>query len=604
MGFSREETQRILDARGAASARFRTDEAFTIADRLEERTAELGDHPLIHYGGETFSYAEVDARANQVAHAARALGIGAGDVCALMMENRPDFFVLWFGMMKLGVTVAFLNTNTRGRALAHALDAVAPKAVVVGAECLSAFAASEANPGRLPLWVWPDPERSDASTPRAPDLDFAAAVSVAPRHAPPREWRDGVLGGATALYIFTSGTTGLPKAALCSHVRWLSAGESMRVITGTRRDDVFYCFLPLYHGAASMSLTSTALAVGGSIALRRKFSASGFWPDVRRYGITACQYIGEVCRYLYAQPEQAGERDHSLRIMIGAGLGRDLWTKFQQRFGIAHIYEGWGSTEANTALTNIDNTPGSCGRVPDWNKTNLRLLRYDPDAEDYVRDADGRPLLCAPGEVGEAVGMILDLPGYGGGRFEGYSSAAATEAKTLRNLFRDGDAWWRSGDLLRYDEEGYCYFVDRIGDTYRWKSENVSTTEVVEALGDLPGLEIANVYGVSVAGHEGRAGMAQLVMQPGAAFDPIRFYKLTEARLPRYAAPLFVRISPQADVTSTFKLRKIDLQRQGYDPAAIAEPLFVRDEAAGSYVPLDTDALRRVGLPPFEGDKL
>jgi fatty-acyl-CoA synthase len=251
----------------------------------------------------------------------------------------------------------------------------------------------------------------------------------------------------------------------------------------------------------------------------------------------------------------------------------------------------------------VDNRIGSCGWVPYWEKTNFRLVRYDVETDTHPRDARGFYLLCQPGEVGEGIGYIVNHPEIGGGRFEGYTSAEATGKKILHNVFQEGDAFWSSGDLLRYDADGYFYFVDRIGDTFRWKSENVSTQEVADALSDCPGVELINIFGVQVPQHEGRAGMAAIVMQPGQAFDPAVFYALTEARLPRYAAPQFVRVSREADMTSSFKLRKVELQRQGYDPAAFDDPLYVRDEAGGTYVPWSEDALARVGYAPFRAHR-
>lgn len=260
-----------------------------------------------------------------------------------------------------------------------------------------------------------------------------------------------------------------------------------------------------------------------------------------------------------------------------------------------------GATEANTNLINVDNYIGSCGRIPDWNKTNLRLVRFDVENDCHPRDENGFYQRCEVGEVGEAMGFIVDHPDIGGGRFEGYTSTEATESKIRRNVFREGDAYWSSGDLLREDADGYCYFVDRIGDTFRWKSENVSTQEVADALGDLPGLELINIYGVQVPGHEGRAGMAAVLMQPGQVFQPEALYALTEACLPRYAAPVFVRVTAAADLTSTFKLRKVDLQRQGYCPIACSDPLFIRDESTRTYQPYSPEVLARVGLAPFAG---
>ncbi|MDX1466049.1 MAG: long-chain-acyl-CoA synthetase [Halomonas sp.] len=592
------ETQAKMDRR-ARAALIRPDEAYTLADRLEEQATRFADRPLLMYGTRRLSYAEVDARANQVARVLADRGLSRGDVCALAMENRPEFFCVWFGMVKLGVVVAFINTQISGAPLAHALATTEAKAAVVGQECLDNFlghdADADAERPALPLWLLEDPELAPpASLPEGVEAALGDALEAASSEAVPASWREGITAETPTLLIFTSGTTGLPKAAIYSHMRWLSSGDVMVETIGAAPEDVFYCCLPLYHGAAATSVTSTALKAGAAIAVRRKFSVREFWPDLRRYGVTVCQYIGEICRYLLNHQAEAG--DHRLRCMMGAGLTAESWRRWVARFGHMDIYEGWGSTEANTNLINLDNRVGACGRVPDWDKTNFRLIRFDLESETHVRDEAGFCIPCEVNEVGEGVGMILDQA-----RFEGYTSPEATEQKILRNVFREGDAYWRSGDLLRYDEDRYFYFVDRIGDTFRWKSENVSTQEVAAALDDFAGAELINIYGVRVPEHEGRAGMAAIVMQPGEAFDPDAFYALTERRLPRYAAPLFVRVASDADMTTTFKLRKVDLQRQGYDPERCGDPLYLRDDRAGTYRPYSRALLDALGLPPFQG---
>ena len=591
---AREVTQAKLDRRNAVAAKYRASSPFTLGDLLEVRARELGARALLHCDERDWSWAEVNAEANRVAHAAHALGVGRGDVVALAMENRPQFFFAWFGLAKLGAVVAFLNTQIGGRALAHALAATGAKRAIVGDECLAAFAAPEVDRAAVALWRVADDERPAGDAQRAlAALDFGALAAAAPSHDPDPAWRSGLTAGDAAISIFTSGTTGLPKAAIISHARWLLTGEVMQVTMDIGREDCFYCFLPLFHGAASLSVGATAIQAGAGIALRRKFSRRAFWADVRRWRVTVCQYVGETCRYLLAAPASGGERDHTLRKMVGAGLGVETWTRWVERFGPMDIFEGWSATEANTNLINLDNRVGSCGRIPFFDQTNLRLVRWDVERECHVRDADGWLVPCQPGETGEAIGMIHDWPDIVAGRFEGYTSAEATERKILRNAFRDGDAWWSSGDLLRIDADGYCWFVDRIGDTFRWKSENVSTTEVAEILGDLAGIGSVTVYGVEVAGAEGRAGMAAVVMASGRRFDPVAFWRHAADRLPRYAVPLFVRVMPVADMTATFKLRKVDLQRQGFDAAQIADPLFVRDDQAGCYVPLTPAALAR-----------
>ena len=596
----REHTQALLDVRSAASARIKPADLYTLADRLEAQALAIPERVFLIDGEQRFSYATVNAQADRMAHVFYAKGLRPGDVCAIAMENRPQFFFSWFGLVKLGVVVAFINTQVNGKPLVHALQSTAAKAVVVGEECVANLLGTEGLPD-VPLWLVADPSNPFDGDLGCVDRQFGEQIAAAPGTAFTREVRAAITAETTTLLIFTSGTTGLPKAARYSHMRWMSSGDVMEVTLGATCDDVFYCCLPLYHGAAATSVTSTALCAGASIVVRRKFSVREFWPDVRRNGITVFQYIGEICRYLLNQPVVAGEHEHSLRYMLGAGLTPESWQRWLERFGPVQVFEGWGATEANANLINVDNYVGSCGRVPDWSRTNLRLVRYDVESDSHPRDENGFYQLCQPGEIGEAMGFIVDHPQIGGGRFEGYTSAAASESKIRRNVFQTGDAYWSSGDLLRYDDDGYFYFVDRIGDTFRWKSENVSTLEVADTLSDMPGLELINVYGVQVPEHEGRAGMAAILMQPGHAFDPQAFFELTQARLPRYAAPMFVRVSAAADLTSTFKLRKVDLQRQGYGPGLFDDPLFVRDDSAGTYQPYSLQALARAGLLPFAG---
>ena len=452
---SREQTQALLDRRAVASAQIKPADRYTIADRLEEQAGRFAERPFIVYAGQRLSYADVDARANQLAHVFHARGLRPGDVCALAMENRPEFFCTWFGLTKLGVVVAFINTQVSGRALLHALESTAVKAMVVGEECLANLLATDGLP-ELPLWLMPDSENPASEALRAQvDTGFAEQVAAAPRTAFAREWRAELPAESPCLLIFTSGTTGLPKAAIYSHMRWLSIGDVMDVTLDATTEDVFYCCLPLYHGAAATSVTATALRVGASIVIRRRFSVREFWNDIRRHRVSIFQYIGEICRYLLNQPVVAGEQDHSLRCLLGAGLTPETWQRWIERFGPIRIFEGWSATEANTNIINLDNRPGSCGRVPYWEKTNMRLVRYDVESESHPRDEQGFYRLCEVGEIGEGMGFIINQPHIGGGRFEGYTSAQATESKIRRNVFSQGDAYWSSGDLLRYDEDGY-----------------------------------------------------------------------------------------------------------------------------------------------------
>lgn len=593
---ARERTQEKLDRRVPIAARYLADTPFTTADRLQECARDFGERSFLIEGDLRYSYAQFNRRANQVARALHAQGVRKGDVVAMALENRSAFFFAWFGLAKLGAVAAFINTHVSGKPLLHALEVTHARRIIVGEECAERFAQSEGLDPALTYWHWPDADRpAQPGVLDAFGADLQALASGQDDADVPAQWREGLVAGDTAQYIFTSGTTGLPKAAVISHARWLMAGDSMRLLWEIVPEDCFYVFLPLYHGAASMSATATAMSAGASVVVRRKFSRSEFWGDVRRHGITFCQYVGEICRFLLSAAARPDDRQHSLRKMSGTGLTPEIWAQWMSRFGDQfQIFEGWGGTESNTNTINLDNRAGSCGRVPFWEKTNLRLVRYDEDKGDYIRDANGFLQLAGVNEPGEAIGMVMQYPGVVAGRFEGYTNAQASEKKLLRNVFQAGDVWWASGDLLRCDEEGYCWFVDRIGDTFRWKSENVSTMEVGDALGDFNGLDAITVYGVQVPGHEGRAGMAALVLAEGARFDPAAFWELAVGRLPRYAAPLFLRLMDTPDMTGNYKLRKVDLQRQGFDQSEITDPLFLRDDSLGTYVPLTPEAVQRV----------
>jgi fatty-acyl-CoA synthase len=367
------------------------------------------------------------------------------------------------------------------------------------------------------------------------------------------------------------------------------------VMRASERDRMYDC-LPLYHTVGGVIAAGACLVAGGSVFIAEKFSARQFWDDVVDNDCTLFQYIGELCRYLVNAPPHPKERRHRIRLACGNGLRPDIWDTFQQRFAIRHIREFYAATEGNAVMFNLDGTPGAIGRCPFWLRPifpmiNIRL-EHELDHENIVRGADGFCVECAPGEVGELISEIVFDPMKPGQRFDGYADRAATETKILRDVFKKGDMWFRSADLVRRDRNGYYYFVDRIGDTFRWKGENVSTSEVAEMIHTFDGVEEANVYGVTVDGFDGRAGMVAIVI--GSGFDLERLRKYIHAKLPAYARPLFVRMQKSIDKTSTFKQRKINLVREGFDPQTIADRLYFDDPRAGGYVRLDADLYRQI----------
>jgi fatty-acyl-CoA synthase len=389
------------------------------------------------------------------------------------------------------------------------------------------------------------------------------------------------------LYIYTSGTTGLPKAAKVSHYRLMQWSHWFAGMLDTQPSDRMFNCLPLYHSVGGVVAAFAPLVNGGSVVIRSRFSASDFWKDVRDQRCTLFQYIGELCRYLVNTPQQEIETQHSLRLACGNGLRPEVWQPFQQRFKIPRILEYYASTEGNFSLYNCEGQPGAIGRIPPFLASRLpvALLRFDIELGEPRRNAEGLCERCEANEAGEAVGLIPDVPSQRGGRFEGYADAQATARKVLRDVFKRGDAWYRTGDLMRRDARGFYYFVDRVGETYRWKGENVSTAEVLTALTASRGVYDGVVYGLSIPGCDGRAGTAALIVD--SQFDLAAFRAEVASRLPSFARPVFVRILTALEATGTFKPRKQDLVASGFDPALVKDPLYFDDARSQRYVPVD-----------------
>jgi fatty-acyl-CoA synthase len=556
-----------------------------LPDDLEAICDKYNIRPAIIFEGKTWSYGQLDLRANRYAHWALSIGLEAGDVVSLFMQNRPEYLAAWYGLSKVGVITALINHNLQGSALLHCVTVAKSKAVIVGAEVLDLWSTLEGQLSAVPVWL-------SAGT-AGGYLDLDRSLNAQPVTRPSRAHRETLLGKDPCLYVYTSGTTGNPKAALLSHIRVQGIGRTFIGPTRTGPSDRVYCPLPLYHGTGGIAGVGIALNTGAALVLRRKFSATQFWDDIVDNDCTVFVYIGELFRYLVAAPVHPKERTHKIKSCFGNGLRSDVWARAEARFGIPLIAEFYGSTEGNASLVNVEGKLGSVGRVPKYLKKrfNVELVRFDIETEQPVRGRDGLCSLCEVGEVGEAIGKID--PNSVRSRFDGYANnPAETSKKLLRNVLEEGDLWFRTGDLLKQDAEGYFYFVDRIGDTYRWKSENVSTNEVGESICSFNGIEQANVYGVDVAHADGRAGMAVIVAR--GDIDIAAFSKHVRRELPSYAVPVFLRFKTEVEITGTLKYQKVELVKEGFNPSTIRDTLFWMNPTTRQYEPLTIEVFEDI----------
>jgi fatty-acyl-CoA synthase len=547
-------------------------------DVIADLADKYGDAPALLSDRECFSYRELAGRSNRYARWALGQGINKGDTVCLMMPGRPEYLALWVGITQVGGAVALINTNLTGLALAHCINVVKPKHIIVAAELFQSFDTARALiVAGAKIWLHGDVNANFARIDR--EIDSLPDDALAIKRTLTIEDR--------ALYIYTSGTTGLPKAANMNHYRVMLATHAFAGVMDTRASDRMYDCLPLYHSAGGLAATGALLVRGGSVVIREKFSARDFWDDVVRWDCTCFQYIGELCRYLINSPPHPQEHAHRLRLACGNGLRPDVWPEFKQRFRIPQIIEFYAATEGNVSLFNFDGKEGAVGRLPWWiaGRFPTKIVRFDVERQQPVRTERGFCIECDVGEPGEVIGKIMKDASKPGARFEGYANDAETDKKILHDVFKPGDAWFRTGDLMRRDKNNYFYFIDRIGDTFRWKGENVSTTEVEAAVGAFDGILETNVYGVAVAGRDGRAGMAAVV-----ARDNLNLTALHDdlaRQLPDYARPVFLRIRQDIDVTTTFKQKKIDLVKDGFDPGQTIDPIYFSDPQRKAFVRLD-----------------
>ncbi|KAI5164632.1 Solute Carrier Family 27 Member 3 [Manis pentadactyla] len=580
----------------------------SLAWRLAQLARERPAHTFLVHGARRFSYAEAERQSNRAARAflrARSCGAGIGvpdaaagsgaarDVregdgaaplapgatVALLLPACPEFLWLWFGLAKAGLRTAFVPTALRRGPLLHCLRSCAARALVLAPEFLESLEPDLPALRAMGLRLW-------AAGPQTHPAGISDLLTEASAEG------DGPVPGYlsapqslmdTCLYIFTSGTTGLPKAARISHLKILQC-QGFYQLCGARRDDVVYLALPLYHMSGSLLGIVGCLGLGATVVLKSRFSAGQFWEDCQQHRVTVFQYIGELCRYLVNQPPSKAERGHRVRLAVGSGLRPDTWERFVRRFGPLQVLETYGLTEGNVATFNYTGQRGAVGRAS-WLYKQVfpfSLIRCDVTTGEPIRDTRGHCVATSPGEPGLLVAPVSQQSpflGYAGG-------PELAQGKLLQDVFRPGDVFFNTGDLLVCDSQGFLHFRDRTGDTFRWKGENVATTEVAEALEALDFLQEVNAYGVAVPGHEGRAGMVALVLRPPHSLDLVQLYTHVSENLPPYAWPRFLRLQDSLATTETFKQQKVRMAKEGFDPSTLSDPLYVLDQAGGAYLPL------------------
>ena len=538
----------------------------SIGKVFQNRAARHPDRVFIRFGEDKITYRQANETANRYAAVLSEHGVRPGHVVGIMLRNSPDAVLVMLAVVKCGAVAGMLNYNQRSELLAHSIGLLDATVVVCEADLIEPILDSGAEVTAA---------GGSATTEGLISVENLAARAES-KAAPNPPSAGEVQARDPAFYIFTSGTTGHPKASVMTHQRWLRAlagfsGLGVRL----RGNDTMYCALPLYHNNALTVALSSVIDAGATLALGRSFSVSRFWDEVIAMDATAFIYIGELCRYLLNQPPKPTDRAHKVRVIVGNGLRPDIWEEFTRRFGIKRVVEFYAASEGNTAFINVFNIPKSTGINP----LPLAYVEYDPETGDPVRDENGRVNRVPSGQPGLLISPVTRLS-----PFDGYTDREASEKKLVRNAFKDGDVWFNTGDVMTPQGMGHAAFSDRLGDTFRWKGENVATTDVEAPLAADPSVEECTVFGVEVPDTGGRAGMAAVKLKDGSEFDGKAIAERLYASLPSYSVPLFIRLVKSLETTTTFKSRKVDLRREAYGPE-VSDPLYVLRGREEGYVP-------------------
>jgi citronellyl-CoA synthetase len=563
---------------------------YSVGSILEENAKKYPEDMALMYRDLSFTHREFNEWINRYANYFLSRGLRKDNTAVVMLENRPEMMFCIGALAKIGAIASLINPNHRGPALLHSIRLTPAQLYIIGEELIEAFAEVRDD---LDL----EPEvpicfLSDGGEKEIPEgyVDLKADIEKYQTVNPPTT--GGIRLRDPFVYIFTSGTTGMPKASLLQHSRWVGGCYWFgKIVLNLNRRDSMYICLPLYHSTGLSVGWTAAAGSGAAVALSRKFSVSNFWKDIGRYKATAFCYIGELCRYLMNQPPSPDDRENPVQKIIGNGLRTDIWRGFKERFAIPEVYEFYGNTETKLNIINLLNLDCTVGKTSHPHV----IVKYDIDADEPLRDERGLLQKAKVGEPGLLLAQVDSELFFGG-----YTNAMESEKKIRRNVFEEGDAWFDFGDLLRDVGHGFLQFVDRLGDTFRWKGENVSTTEVEAALNSLENIKDCTVYGVTIDGTEGRVGMASIISDiPSDEYDFRQLLTDLRGQLAPYAVPIFLRFQGEIVTTETFKHKKSDLKREGFDLNVVTDPIYVLLPGRSDYVRLTPECLRDIRVRKY-----
>ena len=568
----------VWDKFREAMNRIMENEHQSIGTRIEQLAAEKPKELALFYQDKSWTWQAFNEESNRISNFFLDLGLKRGDTVALMLENCPEYFFFVTGINKIQGISALINFNQRKQALNHSFNVAEPKWIVVDGECLQFF---NDIVDTLPhasdqIYVINNPTGIKHNYTELSDK----LKSISNKN--PKNTFDSILR-ETALYIFTSGTTGLPKAVIMQNFRLYTQASILSSIADLKPDDIIYIPTPLYHNVGIGCSWMKANLLGAKVALSNRFSISEFWNDIRKFKATYFMYVGEIPRYLLNQPPSDNDKNHTLKKTLGLGLRKEIWEQFQGRFGVEHIYEFYGSTEGHRPLFNVDEIPGMIGRD---NMAGFAMAKFNPETSEFYKNEKGYYVKCKPGDLGMGLIKVEER-----GVFTGYKDREKTEQKLLHNVFRKNDCYFNTGDVMKLHEDLWVSFVDRLGDTFRWKGENVSTLEVEAILNSYPTIQMSSVYGVAIPNTEGKAGMAAIMLDPSIIFNIDEFSQFILDVLPKYSIPIFIRITKEVETTtSSFKIVKTKLCNDAYDIQKVKDQIYFWDSGFKKYVPF-TDSI-------------